>query len=182
MGENLKAKLGVFVQHMQAVWRFLAMLADKGGILQKLLKAGAHLLAAFRAGVARQDGATIRYELIELISHRFHSQKLDRLRLISLIRAAGASSLWPGLYMSCPAVTLGGMFGLPRTYERPRNVRLDTLIRLRWLAVFGQFGTVLAVHFGLEFAVPIWPCFAVIALAALLNVALRLSFHQTQWL
>jgi two-component system sensor histidine kinase RegB len=74
------------------------------------------------------------------------------------------------------------MFGLPRTFERPRNVRLDTLIRLRWLAVFGQFGTVLAVHFGLEFAVPIWPCVAVIALAALLNVALRLSFHQTQWL
>jgi len=74
------------------------------------------------------------------------------------------------------------MFGLPRTYERPRNVRLDTLIRLRWLAVFGQFGTVLAVHFGLEFAVPIWPCVAVIALAALLNVALRLSFHHTQWL
>ena len=74
------------------------------------------------------------------------------------------------------------MFGLPRTYERPRNVRLDTLIRLRWLAVFGQCGAVLAVHFGLEFAVPIWPCLAVIALAALLNVALRLSFHQTQWL
>ncbi len=74
------------------------------------------------------------------------------------------------------------MFGLPRTYERPRNVRLDTLIRLRWLAVFGQLAAVLVVHFGLEFEVPIWPCLAVIALAALLNVALRVSFHQTQWL
>ncbi len=74
------------------------------------------------------------------------------------------------------------MFGLPRTYERPRNVRLDTLIRLRWLAVFGQLAAVLAVHFGLEFEVPIWPCLAVIALAALLNVALRVGFHQTQWL
>ena len=74
------------------------------------------------------------------------------------------------------------MFGLPRTNERPRNVRLDTLIRLRWLAVFGQFAAVLVVHFGLEFEVPIWPCLAVIALAALLNVALRVSFHQTQWL
>ena len=40
----------------------------------------------------------------------------------------------------------------------------------------------LVVHFGLEFEVPIWPCLAVIALAALLNVALRVSFHQTQWL
>jgi two-component system sensor histidine kinase RegB len=74
------------------------------------------------------------------------------------------------------------MFGLPRTHERPRNVRLDTLIRLRWLAVFGQFAAVLVVHFGLEFEVPILPCAAVIALAALLNVALRLSFHHTQWL
>jgi len=61
-------------------------------------------------------------------------------------------------------------------------VRLDTLIRLRWLAVFGQLAAVLVVHFGLEFEVPIWACLAVIALAALLNVALRLSFRQTQWL
>src|SRR6201996_4892087 len=84
--------------------------------------------------------------------------------------------------MAPATARLAAMFGLPRTYERPRNVRLDTLIRLRWLAVFGQCGAVLAVPFGLEFAVPIWPCLAVIALAALLNVALRLSFHQTQWL
>jgi len=74
------------------------------------------------------------------------------------------------------------MFGLPRIHERPRNVRLDTLIRLRWLAVLGQFAAVLVVHFGLEFEVPIWACIAVIALAALLNVALRISFRQTQWL
>jgi len=74
------------------------------------------------------------------------------------------------------------MFGLPRINDRPRNVRLDTLVRLRWLAVFGQFAAVLVVHFGLEFEVPIWACFAVIALSALLNVALRVGFHQTQWL
>src|SRR5208282_4092463 len=49
----------------------------------------------------------------------------------------------------------------------PRNVRFETLVRLRWLAVFGQLAAVLAVHFGLEFDVPIWPCLAVIALSAL---------------
>jgi two-component system sensor histidine kinase RegB len=38
------------------------------------------------------------------------------------------------------------------------------------------------VHFGLEFEVPIWACLAVIALSALLNVALRLGFRETQWL
>src|ERR1700735_2804105 len=74
------------------------------------------------------------------------------------------------------------MFGLPRTHHRPKNVRLDTLVRLRWLAVFGPVAAVLVVHFGLEFDVPLWPCLAVIALAALLNVALRVGFPHTQWL
>jgi two-component system, sensor histidine kinase RegB len=77
---------------------------------------------------------------------------------------------------------IDGMFGLPRTHHRPKNVRLDTLVRLRWLAVFGQLAAVLVVHFGLEFDVPLWPCLAVIALAALLNVALRVGFPHTQWL
>jgi two-component system, sensor histidine kinase RegB len=74
------------------------------------------------------------------------------------------------------------MFGPPRIHHRPRNVRFETLVRLRWLAVFGQLAAVLAVHFGLEFDVPIWPCLAVIALSALVNVALRAVFRQTQWL
>ena len=74
------------------------------------------------------------------------------------------------------------MFGLPRTNLRPRNVRLDTLVRLRWLAVFGQLAAVLVVYLGLEFEVPIWPCLAVIALPALLNIVLRVGFHETQWL
>ena len=74
------------------------------------------------------------------------------------------------------------MFGTPRTHHRPRNVRLETLLRLRWLAVLGQFVAILGVHFGLEFDVPIWPCLAVIALAALLNVALGVVYRQTQWL
>ena len=77
---------------------------------------------------------------------------------------------------------MNNMFGLPRTHLRPRNVRLDTLVRLRWLAVFGQLAAVLVVHFGLEFEVPIWSCLAVIALAVLLNVALRIGFPHTQWL
>ena len=74
------------------------------------------------------------------------------------------------------------MFGTPTTHHRPRNVRLETLLRLRWLAVLGQFVAILGVHFGLEFDVPIWPCLAVIALAALLNVALGVVYRQTQWL
>ena len=74
------------------------------------------------------------------------------------------------------------MFGLPRVYHRPRNVRLDTLVRLRWLAVFGQLAAVLVVHFGLEFELPLWRCIAVIAFSAALNVALRVALPRTQWL
>ncbi|HEY7300790.1 MAG TPA: ActS/PrrB/RegB family redox-sensitive histidine kinase [Xanthobacteraceae bacterium] len=62
---------------------------------------------------------------------------------------------------------------------RARNVRLDTLVRLRWVAVIGQTTAVLVVHFGLDFELPIWACLAVIALAAWLNVALRLRFRST---
>ena len=61
-----------------------------------------------------------------------------------------------------------------------RNVRLDTLVRLRWLAITGQTIAVLGVYYGLDFALPIYACLAVIALAAWLNVALRLRFHMTQ--
>jgi two-component system sensor histidine kinase RegB len=74
------------------------------------------------------------------------------------------------------------MLRLPRINDRPRNVRLDTLVRLRWLAVFGQFGAVLVVHFGLDFEVPIWACLTVILLSAVLNLALRIGFRQAQWL
>src|SRR5499425_838297 len=61
-----------------------------------------------------------------------------------------------------------------------RNVRLDTLVRLRWVAVLGQTTAVLVVYFGLDFELPIWACLAVITLAAWLNVALRFRFRVTQ--
>jgi len=59
-------------------------------------------------------------------------------------------------------------------------VRLDTLVRLRWLAVIGQTTAVLVVYLGLDFELPIWACLAVIGLAAWLNVALRLRFRMTR--
>src|SRR6266545_3569331 len=61
-----------------------------------------------------------------------------------------------------------------------RNVRLDTLIRLRWIAVFGQTAAVLVVNDGLDFELPMWACLGVIALYAWLNVALRLHFRGNQ--
>jgi two-component system, sensor histidine kinase RegB len=61
-----------------------------------------------------------------------------------------------------------------------RNVRLDTLLRLRWLAIIGQTTAVVVVFYGLDFPLPIWACLAVIALSAWLNVALRVRFTLTQ--
>ena len=61
-----------------------------------------------------------------------------------------------------------------------RNVRLDTLLRLRWLAIIGQTTAVVVVFYGLDFPLPIYACLAVIALSAWLNVALRVRFAPTQ--
>ena len=71
------------------------------------------------------------------------------------------------------------VLGFAQNHPR-RNVRLDTLVRLRWLAVIGQTTAVLVVYTGLDFELPIWACLSVIALSAWLNVALRLGFHMTQ--
>lgn len=65
--------------------------------------------------------------------------------------------------------------------SRPRrDVRLDTLVRLRWLAIIGQTTAVFLVYYGFNFDLPIWTCLAVISLSAWLNIALRLRFHMTQ--
>ncbi|KAB2880580.1 MAG: ActS/PrrB/RegB family redox-sensitive histidine kinase [Pseudorhodoplanes sp.] len=61
-----------------------------------------------------------------------------------------------------------------------RHVRLDTLIRLRWLSVIGQIVAVFVVYVGFEFDLPLWSCLAVTALSAWLNIALRVRFGQTR--
>jgi two-component system sensor histidine kinase RegB len=61
-----------------------------------------------------------------------------------------------------------------------RNVRLDTLVRLRWLAVIGQTFTLLVVHYLLDFTLPVGACLTVVALSAGLNLALRLHFDRTE--
>lgn len=57
-----------------------------------------------------------------------------------------------------------------------RHLRLDTLVRLRWLAICGQSLAVAGVHFGLGFPLPFGWCFLAIAVSAWLNIALRIGF------
>ncbi|MGE5203070.1 MAG: sensor histidine kinase, partial [Acidobacteriota bacterium] len=50
------------------------------------------------------------------------------------------------------------------------SVSLRMLLLIRWIAVAGQAATLLAVHFGLGFDVPILPALAVVGVSAFLNV------------
>jgi two-component system, sensor histidine kinase RegB len=72
----------------------------------------------------------------------------------------------------------GLLLDQPRHLQR--NVRLDTLMRLRWLSVLGQTAAILVVHYGLGYRLPIWACLAVVSLSACLNVAMRVRFRLTQ--
>ena len=61
-----------------------------------------------------------------------------------------------------------------------RYVRLDTILRLRWLAALGQLAAIFIVAQGLEFDVPVIPCVAIVGLSALLNLALQIAFNPMQ--
>ena len=57
-----------------------------------------------------------------------------------------------------------------------RRLRVDTLVRLRWLAVSGQLTALLVVHFGFGFALPLGCCLAVTLASGVVNLVLRLRF------
>jgi two-component system, sensor histidine kinase RegB len=63
----------------------------------------------------------------------------------------------------------------PRDFgQDARRLRLDTLVRLRWLAIIGQSAAVTIVHFGLGFPLPFGLCFFVIAVSAAVNLVLSI--------
>src|SRR4030088_2128123 len=66
-------------------------------------------------------------------------------------------------------------------FRHPRRyVRLDTILRLRWLAVLGQLAAIFIVVQGLEFDVPVVPCVTIVGLSALLNLVLQIVFNPMQ--
>jgi two-component system sensor histidine kinase RegB len=60
------------------------------------------------------------------------------------------------------------------------RLRLQTIVRLRWLAVLGQTITVIGAYWVLGIDLPIGGCLAVIALSAWINVALRIRYPASQ--
>src|SRR6202012_1541832 len=66
-------------------------------------------------------------------------------------------------------------------FRHPRRyIRLDTILRLRWLAVLGQLAAIFIVVHGLEFDVEVAPCVTIIGLSSLLNLALQIAFNPMQ--
>ena len=59
-----------------------------------------------------------------------------------------------------------------------RRLRVDTLVRLRWLAIIGQLCALLVVRFGFGFPLPLGLCLAAIGASVLLNFLLRLNFAR----
>lgn len=59
------------------------------------------------------------------------------------------------------------------------RLRLQTIVRLRWLAVLGQTITVIGAYWVLGIELPIGACLAVIALSAWINVALRIRYPSS---
>ena len=55
-----------------------------------------------------------------------------------------------------------------------RRLKLDTLVRLRWLAVGGQTASLLVVYVGLGYPLPAGPAFAMVAMSAWLNIFLKI--------
>src|ERR1700724_1055720 len=66
-------------------------------------------------------------------------------------------------------------------FRHPRRyVRLDTILRLRWLAALGQLAAIIIVVQGLEFDVPVVPCVTIVGLSGLLNLVLQITFDPMQ--
>jgi two-component system sensor histidine kinase RegB len=63
--------------------------------------------------------------------------------------------------------------------QQSHRLRLNTLIRLRWLAIVGQSFTVVVVAYWLEFPLPVSMCFALIASSAWLNLFLAFRYPAT---
>lgn len=64
-------------------------------------------------------------------------------------------------------------------YRESRRIRLQTLVRLRWLAVAGQLLTVYLVHVWIAFPLPYLVCGAMIGLLALFNFYLSVRYPPT---
>ncbi len=62
------------------------------------------------------------------------------------------------------------------TMRTHAGLRVQTLVRLRWLAILGQLVALLVVHYSLGFVLPFWPALFLVLLSVWLNIVLLLRF------
>jgi hypothetical protein len=101
-----------------------------------------------------------------------------------------SASLWPiktlpdqpDLWSAHRASNVAGMTDVTASdFRHPRRyVRLDTILRLRWLAALGQLAAIFIVVQGLDFEVPVLPCMAIIGFSTALNLVLQMLFNPMQ--
>ena len=56
------------------------------------------------------------------------------------------------------------------------GLRVQTLVRLRWLAILGQLAALMVVRYQLGFALPFWPALFLVLLSVWLNIVLLLRY------
>jgi Signal transduction histidine kinase len=61
-----------------------------------------------------------------------------------------------------------------------QRIKLDTLVRLRWLAIAGQFTALLVVAFGLGYHLPLEAGLGLVALSAFLNLLVKIRFPASR--
>src|SRR5215469_10177329 len=61
-----------------------------------------------------------------------------------------------------------------------RHVRLDTILRLRWLAALGQLAAIFIVAQGLQFDFAVLPCLIIVSVSAAVNLVLQIAFNPMQ--
>ena len=67
---------------------------------------------------------------------------------------------------------------LSRSEPQQYGLRLDTMIRLRWLVVLGQSVTLIGVRWGFDFDFPVWLALSLAALTAATNLYLRFRYPR----
>ncbi|MDI9348883.1 MAG: ActS/PrrB/RegB family redox-sensitive histidine kinase [Candidatus Symbiobacter sp.] len=67
-------------------------------------------------------------------------------------------------------------------FPHARAIRVGTMLTIRWLAVGGQFLTLMGVVGILHFQVPLVACLITIAISALFNLYMRIRWRGNDWL
>jgi two-component system sensor histidine kinase RegB len=82
----------------------------------------------------------------------------------------GASAASPEKCQGVSSVNAAHPAAQPETQGAFDRISLRRLVLIRWVAVFGQFATLMIVHFGIGFRLLLWPALGVVGCSVVLNL------------